>query len=66
MLCLRKYINQKKKELSDKCKIFQVSYMYQAERLPVMLQHLGKEEEGSMNDSILWQVHWPTPKIDTL
>ena len=30
--------------------------MYQVERLPVVLQRLGKEEEGSVNDSILWQV----------
>ena len=53
-----KEIEQKKKELSAKCKLFkfQASYMYQAERLPVVLQHLGKEEEGSVNDSILWQV----------
>ena len=54
-----KEIEQKKKELSAKCKLFkfQASYMYQAERLPVVLQRLGrKEEEGSVNDSILWQV----------
>ena len=49
---------EQKKELSAKCKLFkfQASYMYQAERLPVVLQRLGKEEEGSVNDSILWQV----------
>ena len=53
-----KEIEQKKKELSAKCKLFkfQASYMYQAERLPVVLQRLGKEEEGNVNDSILWQV----------
>ena len=55
-----KEIEQKKKELSAKCKLFkfQALYMYQAERLPVVLQRLGKEEEGSvnLNYSILWQV----------
>ena len=54
-----KEIEVKKKELSGvnaKRKIYQASYMYQVERLPVVLQCLGKEEEGSMNDNILWQV----------
>lgn len=53
---VRKEIYQRKKELSAKHKSCQAAYMYQAERLPVVLQQLGKEEEGSMNDSILWQV----------
>ena len=43
-----KEIEQKKKKLSAKCKLFK----FQAERLPVVLQRLGKEEEGSVNDSI--------------
>ena len=57
---ISKDIDQEKKELDVKRNLFQVSYMYQAERLPVLLQRLGKEEEGSMNDSILWQVSRPS------
>ena len=57
---ISKDIDQEKKELDVKRNLFQVSYMYQAERLPVLLQRLGKEEEGSINDSILWQVSRPS------
>ena len=42
--------------MTVKQKLFQAAYLYQVERLPVVLQRLGTEEEGSMNDIILWQV----------
>ena len=56
---LRKEIDAKK--LVGKRNLYQVSYMYQVERLPVLVEELGKEQqdtrkEGSMTDSILWQV----------
>ena len=56
-----KEIDVKKKELTGvnaKRRMHQASYMYQVERLPVVLRCLGKEEEGSMNDTILWQVFY--------
>ena len=52
-----KEVEQKRKEPAAIRNSFQACYMYQAERLPVVLQQLGKEQQGSMNDSLLWQVN---------
>ena len=50
-------IEKKKSEpTTKKKKQPQALYLYQVERLPVLLKKLGKEERGSINDSILWQV----------
>ena len=54
---LRKEIDVKKKSVGKR-NLYQACYMYQVERLP---EELGKEQqdtrkEGSMTDSILWQV----------
>ncbi|XP_065894855.1 uncharacterized protein [Dysidea avara] len=51
-----KEVEQKRKEPAAIRNSFQACYMYQAERLPVVLQQLGKEQQGSMNDSLLWQM----------
>ena len=48
-----KEVEKKKKEPAAICNSIQACYMYQVERLPVVL---GKEQQGSMNDSLLWQV----------
>lgn len=57
---VKKEIDLKRKESDAKRNLFQVCYMYQIERLPVLLQQLGKEHEdtgdGGINDCILWQV----------
>ena len=54
---VREEIDLKRKESATKRNLFQACYMYQAERLPVLL---GKEHEdtgnGDINDCILWQV----------
>ena len=47
---------QKATKPATKGNQFQALYMYQAETLPGLLKKLGKEERGSMNDPILWQV----------
>ena len=57
---IREEIDLERKKSSAKRNLFQACYMYQAERLPVLLQQLAKEHEdardGSINDCILWQV----------
>ena len=53
---IREEIQEKRKTVTVKQKLFQAAYLYQVERLPIVLQRLGTEEEGSMNDIILWQV----------
>ena len=57
---MREEIDLKRKESAAKHNLFQACYIYQAERLPVLLQQLGKEHEdtgeGSINDCILWHV----------
>ena len=51
---------RKKKKSAAKRNLFQACYMYQAERLPALLQQLGKDHkdtgDGGINDCILWQV----------
>ena len=49
-------VEQRKKEPATIRNKFQSLYMYQVERLPVLLKKLGKEQNGSINDPILWQV----------
>ena len=56
---VRKEINVKKSVA--KHNLYQACYMFQVERLPVLLGQLGKEhqdtcKEGNITDSILWQV----------
>jgi len=53
---LRKEIDVKKKSVGNG-NLYKACYMYQVERLPVLVGQLGKDhQEGSMSDSILWQV----------
>ena len=53
---LEKEIDVKKK-LVGNGNLYRACYMYQVERLPVLVGQLGKEhQEGSMNDCVLWQV----------
>jgi len=49
-------IREKRKTITAKQKLAQAAYLYQVERLPSVLQRLGTEEEGTMNEIILWQV----------
>ena len=44
---MREEIDLKWKELTAKRNLFQAYYMYQAEKLPVLLQQLGKEHEDT-------------------
>ena len=54
---IREEIQEKRKMVTVKQKLFHAAYLYQVERLPVVLQQLGTKEEGSMNNIILlWQV----------
>ena len=53
---LEKEIDVKKKSVGNG-NLYRACYMYQVERLPVLVGQLGKEhQEGSMNDCVLWQV----------
>ena len=57
---IREEIDLERKKSSAKRNLFQACYMYQAERLPVVLQQLAKEHkdagDGNIDDCILWQV----------
>ena len=59
-LKIREEIDLERKKSSAKRNLFQACYMYQAERLLVLLQQLAKEHkdagDGSIDDCVLWQV----------
>ena len=48
-----KDIEEEKKKEQGKSKACKTLYLYQAERLPVLLRGLGEERAGSCNDCIL-------------